>query len=88
MLKLTSFFICIINGIITNRGVDMTLINCKECNNKISHEAYSCPKCGWPVNDKYVKETLEKLRKEEEKKQRTIDKLLRKYFEDFLRSVH
>lgn len=60
----------------------MTLINCKECNNKISHEAYSCPKCGWPVNDKYVKETLEKLRKEEEKKQGAIDKLLRKYFED------
>ena len=28
----------------------MALINCAECNNQISNQAASCPKCGAPIN--------------------------------------
>lgn len=28
----------------------MALVNCSECNNKISDEAKNCPKCGAPIN--------------------------------------
>lgn len=27
----------------------MALINCEECNNKVSSKAKSCPKCGAPI---------------------------------------
>lgn len=28
----------------------MALVNCSECNNKISEQAINCPKCGAPIN--------------------------------------
>jgi hypothetical protein len=30
----------------------MALIDCPECNNKISEQAESCPECGYPINNK------------------------------------
>ena len=32
----------------------MALINCKECNHKISDKAKFCPSCGAPINDSTV----------------------------------
>tara|TARA_R110002096_G_scaffold387642_1_gene581849 strand:+ start:114 stop:335 length:222 start_codon:yes stop_codon:yes gene_type:complete len=30
----------------------MAIINCPECNNKVSDKAESCPNCAFPINQK------------------------------------
>ena len=30
----------------------MAIINCPECNNKVSDKAESCPNCAFPINKK------------------------------------
>jgi hypothetical protein len=35
----------------------MALINCKECDNKVSSTAASCPKCGAPIAGRKTEQT-------------------------------
>ena len=32
----------------------MAIINCPECNNKVSDKAESCPNCAFPINNKNI----------------------------------
>ena len=36
----------------------MSLINCPECNHKISSNAKSCPKCGYTLKKKDIEQQL------------------------------
>lgn len=50
--KVDLFFYYLCGKIIKEVGVYMALINCPECNKKISDKANSCPNCGYPMNSK------------------------------------
>lgn len=41
----------------------MALINCKECGNKISDKATTCPMCGYPIKNEKIEEEPEELGK-------------------------
>ena len=62
----------------------MVLINCPECTKKVSSEAVSCPKCGYPVAQKY-KEYEEQAR--EARKAREDRELAKKIEEATKRAI-
>ncbi len=39
----------------------MALINCPECNEKVSENATTCPHCGYNLNDSPAMSTLNKV---------------------------
>ena len=47
-----AFFFTALLGFILNDGGIMALVKCKECGQKVSQKAGSCPKCGAPIKKK------------------------------------
>ena len=59
--KITDKKVLIYGIIKIERGVKMSLMKCPECQNEISTQAITCPKCGYPIKealDNYAKSII------------------------------